>query len=123
MNKLNRKLLTIIASGWLCFIITAILISQVFASPNYVLLIDRSYCPPQQWQTLLQTYTDLYEKHQQKQVTIEKVILFSDLGEETLQTLPTPKEFNTISTYGRFNPTRKTELTKAYRNGKILTCQ
>ena len=46
MNKLNRYLLTIIGFGWLSFLLAGILLNQVFAAPNFVLLIERSYCPP-----------------------------------------------------------------------------
>ncbi len=123
MNKLNRALLTIVIVGWLGFLLSGGLVAYVFASPSLTLLIDRSYCPPQKWQQVTQTYEELYQQHQQKQAQIETVILFSDLNEEILDELPTPEAFSNLNTYGRFNPQRQSDLSKRYPKAKVLNCQ
>lgn len=122
MNQLNRYLLTILGLGWLSFLIAGILLNQVFATPNFVLLIERSYCPPQQWQQVVQEYTDLYRQHQQNLVKIESVVLFNDLGEEVLTTVPTPEQLQGLRTYGRSNSQREAELRKAYDQIKVIRC-
>ncbi len=122
MNQLNRYLLTILGLGWLSFLIAGILLDRVFAAPNFVLLIERSYCPPQQWQQVVQEYTDLYRQHQQHLVEIESVVLFNDLGKEVLATVPTPEELRGLHTYGRSNPQREAELKKAYDRVKVIHC-
>lgn len=122
MTRLNRSLLTIVGLGWLSFIIFGLIIQTVFAAPNIIILVDRSYCPPQQWQEVVQTYQTSYQKHQQKRLKIEKVILFSYLGEEVLLTLPTPDELLAIKTYGRSTPQRQEQLKQNYPKSQILKC-
>ena len=122
MNQLNRYLLTILGLGWFSFLIAGILFNQVFAAPNFVLLIERSYCPPQKWQQVVQAYTDLYRQHQQNLVKIESVVLFNDLGKEVLTTVPTPEELRGLRTYGRSNLQKEAELRKAYDRVKVIRC-
>lgn len=122
MNKLNRVLFTILGLGWSSFLIVGILLNQVFAAPNFVLLIERSYCPPQQWQQVVQKYSDLYRQHQQNLVKIESVILFNDLGEEVLTNIPTPEELGDLRTYGRSNPQKESQLSKTYDQVKVIRC-
>ena len=122
MNKLNRYLLTILGLGWLSFVGTGILLNQVFAAPNFVLLIERSYCSPQKWQQVVAEYTDLHRQHQQNLVKIKSVVLFNDLGQEVLTTIPSPEELRDLRTYGRSNPQREEELKKAYDQVKVMRC-
>ena len=122
MNQLNRYLLTILGLGWLSFLIMGILLNQFFAAPNFVLLVERSYCPPQQWQQVVQKYSDLYRQHQQNLVKIESVILFNDLGEEVLTNIPTPEALGDLPTYGRSNPQKARELSKTYAQVKVIRC-
>ncbi|MDJ0536543.1 MAG: hypothetical protein QNJ70_29315 [Xenococcaceae cyanobacterium MO_207.B15] len=122
MNLLNRYLLTILGLGWLSFLIAGILLNQLFAAPNFVLLIERSYCPPQKWQQVVLVYTNLYRQHQQNLVKIESVVLFNDLGKEVLTTVPTPEELGGLRTYGRSNLQKESELRKAYDRVKVIRC-
>ncbi len=122
MNKLNRYLLIILGLGWLSFLIVGILFNQVFAAPDFVLLIDRSYCPPQQWQQVVQKYSNLHQQHQQNLLQIKSVILFNDLGQEVLTNIPTPDKIGDLDTYGRSNPEKETELRKAYDQVKVIRC-
>jgi hypothetical protein len=122
MVQLNRSLFRILGLGWLSFGIAGLIISQFFAIPNLVILIDRSYCPSDRWQQVVQTYEDLYRQQGQKQVQIQKVILFSDLAEETLPVLPLPASLKSVSTYGRPNPQRQSQLQKSYPQSRLLTC-
>ena len=122
MNRLNRYLLTILGLGWLSFLIAGIVINQVFAAPNLVLLIDRSYCPAPKWQQVVQDYTKFYRQHQQQRLKLEKVVLFSDLSEDVLSTPPTPKELGDLRTYGRSNLQRQVKLKQAHPQAKVLGC-
>jgi len=122
MNKLNRYLLTILGLGWLSFVGTGILLNQVFAAPNFVLLIERSYCSPPKWQQVVQEYTDLHRQHQQNLIQIESVVLFNDLGQEVLSTIPSPEKLRDLRTYGRSNPQKESELRKAYDQVKVMRC-
>lgn len=122
INQLNRYLLIILGLGWLSLAIAGILFERVFAAPNFVLLIERSYCPLPKWQQVVREYTDLYEQHQQHRVEIESVVLFNDLGEEVLTTIPTPEKLRGLRTYGRSNPQREAELKKASDRVKVIRC-
>ena len=122
-KSLNRRLLTIIGIGWLSFLITGLIIVNVFATSEITLLIDRSYCPPNQWQKVVENYRDFYIQNQEKKIKITEVILFSDLAEETLSPLPTPEQISQINTYGKPNPDRQKELQNKSISGKILSCQ
>ena len=119
----NRTLMTIIGTGWLVFLITGLIIVKVFAASEITLFIDRSYCPPNQWQQIVETYRDFYIQNQEKKIKITSVVLFSDLAEETLTPLPTPEEISRINTYGKTNPNRQKELQKKSSSGKILSCE
>ncbi|MEB3337854.1 MAG: hypothetical protein VKJ46_10350 [Leptolyngbyaceae bacterium] len=122
MVQLNRSLFRILGLGWLSFGIAGLIISQFFAIPNLVILIDRSYCPSDRWQQVVQAYEDLYRQQTQKQVQIQKVILFSDLAEETLPVLPLPESLRSVATYGRPNPQRQNQLQTSYPQSRLLTC-
>ncbi len=122
MKQLNRYLLTILGLGWLSFLLAGILLDRFFAAPNFVLLIERSYCPPQQWQQVVEEYVDLYSQHQKHTIEIESVVLFNDLGEEVLSAIPTPEELRDLSIYGRSSPQREAELSKTYNQVKVIRC-
>ena len=50
------------------------------------------------------------------------MVLFNDLGEEVVTTIPTPEELRRLRTYGRSNPQRKDDLKKAYSRVKLIDC-
>lgn len=120
---LNKTLITIVGIGWLSFLVMGLIITQVFANSEITLLIDRSYCPSNQWQKVVETYRDFYNQNQDKQIKITSVILFSDLGEERLTTLPTPEEISQINTYGKPNLNRQKEMQQKSNSAKLLICQ
>ncbi len=120
-NQLNKALIKIVGLGWAAFAITAIAIRVVFAAPDVVLLVDRSYCEPSDWAVVADTYRELYQQDQRGQINLEGVILFSDLGEETSEPL-TPEAFSSLNTYGQSSPDRQTELAAQYPNAQLLEC-
>ena len=122
MNKLNRYLITVVSVGWLSFLIAGFLITQVFAAPSFVVLVDRSYCPDAKWQEVAETYSDLHRQNQQQNIQIKSVIYVSDLGQEVLDAPPTPTDFAQLRTYGRSNSDRLGQLQKEYPRAKILSC-
>ena len=121
-KSLNRSLISILGMGWLSFLIAGSIIIKVFAAPEIVLFIDRSFCPPEQWKNVVENYRDFYQKNQDKKLKITSVVLFSDLGDETLKMIPTPEEISRVSTYGKLNNNRQNEIKKISGSGKILTC-
>jgi hypothetical protein len=121
-QRLNRSLVRIVGLGWLAFAIATITIRVVFAAPDVTLLIDRSYCEPAQWQLVVDQYADFYQQHQRGQINLETVILFSDLGEETADPLPSPTELQNLQTYGKSSPDRQAALEAQFPNARLLQC-
>jgi hypothetical protein len=116
MTRINRYLLKILGLGWLCFLLAGLAINQVYT--GQIILIDRSYCPSSQWQVVVQSYQQIY----QQPGHIQTVILFNDLGEETLTSAPTPETIQKLSTYGRSSKVRQAKLEKHYPTAKLLSC-
>lgn len=120
-NRLNQALMKIVGLGWAAFAIAAIAIKTVFAAPDIVLLVDRSYCEPTQWATVADEYARLYQQDQRGQINLEQVILFSDLGEETTPP-PSPEAFRTLQTYGKSSGDRQAALAAAHPDARLLQC-
>jgi hypothetical protein len=121
MRKIDRQLLRVLGITWLAFLISGVVISVGFTAPQITLLIDRSYCSPNQWQSVVAQYEQIYQQH--NEVRIKAVVLFSDLGEEVRSRPPKPSEIAALSTYGQMNPARRQYLHRNYPNSKILGCQ
>ncbi|WP_204141458.1 hypothetical protein [Halomicronema sp. CCY15110] len=120
-NQLNKALIKIVGLGWAAFAIAAIAIRVVFAAPDVVLLVDRSYCEPTAWAVVADTYQELYQQDQRGHINLEAVILFSDLGEETTEPLA-PEAFRSLNTYGQSSPERQTDLMAQYPDARLLQC-
>lgn len=121
-NQLNRSLLQIILLGWAAFAIASLAIRTVFAVPDIVLLVDRSYCDPARWRAVSDEYATIYQQDQRGQLNLESVILFSDLGEETTEPL-SPDEFRDLKTYGPSSSDRQAALEAAHPNARLLQCE
>jgi hypothetical protein len=122
MMNFNKQLFKTLGLSWLAFLIIGLLIGWLFAIPTITVLIDRSYCPPNQWQQVVQTYAQLYQQHQQHQLQLRSVILFSSLGEEPFSTLPEPAVLQQVSTYGRPDLQRQVRLQKDHPQAHLLKC-
>lgn len=122
MGNLNRRLLQILAVGWLAFLGAGIGLRHALSGPTVTVIIDRSYCNPLQWQQVTDRYGELYDQHQQKRLTINQVIYVSDLGEEVVGEVPSPDQLQKMGTFGRFNPGRLQQATAAHPNAEVLTC-
>jgi hypothetical protein len=122
MTKINRKLLATLGFSWMGFAIAGILINLLFPIPTVAILIDRSYCPPDAWKQVVQQYDALYSQHQQKHLKIQQVIVFSDLGEDFLPSIPSQDEIQSLSTYGRQNLDHRSKLATQYPNAQLLSC-
>lgn len=123
MTSLNAKLFKTLCLSSLAFWMTGLLISWLFAVPSMTLLIDRGYCPPNQWQQVSRSYAQLYRQHQWRQISLQKVILFSSLSQEVLASPPLPATLATLPTYGRSDLQRQTQLQTAYPQAKLLNCR
>lgn len=113
---MNRSLLTILAWGWGLFFIAGVAIANI--SPRSILLIDKSYCPPEQWQKVAQTYAQKYQNSE-----LHTVILFDDLSQEKFSPPPDPSVISQLSTYGRPNLKRQSQLQQTYPKAELLSCR
>ncbi|GCL35735.1 MULTISPECIES: hypothetical protein [Sphaerospermopsis] len=113
---MNRSLFKILGWGWGLFLIAGVAITQI--SPRAILLIDKSYCPPEQWQKVAQTYAQKYQTSQ-----LHTVILFDDLSQEKFSLPPQPSVISQLSTYGRPNLKRQSQLQKTYPKAQLLSCR
>lgn len=120
-NRLNKALITIVGLGWAAFAIATLAIRTVFAAPEVVLLVDRSYCEPAKWSAVANEYEALYQQDQRGQIQLASIILFSDLGEETTAPLA-PAEFRELKTYGKSSRDRQATLEATYPNARVLSC-
>jgi hypothetical protein len=119
----NTPLLKTLGVGWLAFLIAGLLINLFFAIPTITVLIDRSYCSPSQWQQISRTYAELYQQHQNRQLRLQTVVLFSDLDQEVLSSPPLPETIQALSIYGHSGTNRQAELQKAYPKTQLLSCR
>ncbi len=122
MENPNRRLLQILAVGWLAFLGVGFGIRQAFSGPTVTIIIDRSYCDPARWQQITTEYGQLYSQHQQKRLTINQVIYVSDLGQEVATDIPSPAQLQAMGTYGRFNGEQLQQITAAYPEAEVFAC-
>lgn len=123
MRNPNQRLMITLGLGWLTFAALGLGLRQILASPKVTVVIDRSYCAPTQWQRRVSDrYADLYEQQQQRQITIDQVIYVSDLGQEVAEAVPSPEDVQTLSTYGRPNPTQMQQATQENPDATVLSC-
>ncbi|EFA73435.1 hypothetical protein CRD_00535 [Raphidiopsis brookii D9] len=121
---INIRLIGIVLIGWSGLLISGLVLTYVLVIPSMTLIIDRSYCPLDQWQTqVVIPYGDLYRKYEDKQLKIESITLFSDLGQESSEKIPTPQEIAKLNTYGKLSSNRQKSLEKLSQTSKILGCQ
>ncbi|MCU0523950.1 MAG: hypothetical protein MUF72_03900 [Elainella sp. Prado103] len=122
MGKINRNLFRTLGLSWIGFVGVGLMINLLLPLPVIAVLVDRSYCPPADWVQVVQQYEQLYRQHQQGHLKIQQVIVFSDLGEEVLSPVPPSETIQTLSTYGRPNPARQSELATKYPTARLLEC-
>ena len=122
MRHPNQRLIRTLGLGWLTFAALGLGLRQILASPRVTVVIDRSYCAPAQWQRLGDRYADLYAQQEQRQITIDRVIYVSDLGQEEAATVPDPEAVKALSTYGRANPSQMQQATADHPEATVLTC-
>ncbi len=122
MRNPTQRLIYTLSLGWLTFAALGLGLRQILASPGVTVVIDRSYCAPAQWQRVSDRYADLYEQQQQRQITIDQVIYVSDLGQEVAEAVPSPEDVQTLSTYGRPNPTQMQQAAQENPDATVLSC-
>lgn len=111
-----------IGLSWLAFLVVGLAIAWLAPIPSLTLVIDRSYCPANQWQQIAQSYNQLYDQHKQRTLILDQVVLVSDLGQEVLDTPPTPSAIRQLSTYGQRDGDRLSKLQSTYGNSEVLSC-
>ncbi|MEA5448795.1 hypothetical protein VB780_09470 [Leptolyngbya sp. CCNP1308] len=123
MRNPNQRLILTLGLGWLTFAGLGLGLRQLLAGPAVTVIIDRSYCAPAQWQERVgDRYASLYAEQEQRQLTIDQVIYVSDLGQEVAEAVPSPEDVQTLSTYGRPNPTQMQQATQESPNAVVLSC-
>ena len=123
MRNPNQRLILTLGLGWLAFAGLGLGLRQLLAGPAVTVIIDRSYCAPAQWQErVADQYASLYAQQEQRQLTIDQVIYISDLGQEVADAIPSPAEVQTLSTYGRPNPTQIQQATQDNPAATVLSC-
>lgn len=122
MRNPTRRLVTILGLGWVAFLGLGLGLRQALSGTAVTVVIDRSFCSAAQWQSVAETYADLYEQQQQRQLVIDQVIYVSDLGQEVAATIPSPGEVSALSTYGRFNAAQMEQVTAAHPGATVLSC-
>ncbi|MBE7385911.1 MAG: hypothetical protein F6J95_031550 [Leptolyngbya sp. SIO1E4] len=88
----TRRLIRTLGLGWLAFAGVGLLLHFVIRIPAITVIIDRSYCPPDQWQQqVVQPYRDLYQQAHSKQLQITQVVVMTDIDQTPLPTVPAPE--------------------------------
>lgn len=120
-NSLNRDLSIFIAGSCTAFILTWLLFNRLVI-PQVTIIIDRSYCQPQQWQEqVVKTYKGLYNQHPSR-LKIQRVVSFNDLGTESFAQIPPPDKIKTLVTFGKQNQQLRQQLQTKYNSSRILSC-
>lgn len=123
MRNPNQRLVLTLGLGWLAFAGLGLGLRQLLAGPAVTVIIDRSYCDPAQWQARVgDRYASLYAEQEQRQLTIDQVIYVSDLGQEVAEAVPSPEDVQTLSTYGRPNPSQMQQASQENPDATVLTC-
>lgn len=122
MRYPTRTLLQILGIGWLAFLGAGFGLRSALQGEPVVLVIDRSYCPPDQWRRVTTNYADFYAQHQKRQIQITQVVLFNDLGQEVIEPAPTPEELAELNTFGLADPTALQSVLQAFPEAQVLTC-
>ncbi|MFH7245212.1 MAG: hypothetical protein ACHWZW_20435 [Spirulina sp.] len=122
MRNPNLRLLITLGLGWLAFLGLGLGLRQGFARSTVTVIIDRSYCAPDQWQPIAADYAALYEQHRQGRLRIDQVIYVSDLGPVVADTIPTPEEVSALSTFGRFSAAQMEQTLQAQPSAEVFSC-
>ena len=123
MNLTSRLIATLCCTGC-AFGLAGAAVTAFLPVPKQTILLDRSYCPPEQWQVLARDYARLYSQHQRKIATISEVVTFSNLGSQPLAELPTPADVEQMRTFGLSAEVERQTLQQQYGHDAtvLLTC-
>lgn len=122
MNKsINRDLILLLAGSGCAFALIWLLFQWLIV-PQITVVIERSYCQPQQWQEqVIRNYTQLYQQHP-RQLKINQVVVYNDLGIEELAEIPQPSIIETLDTFGQHNRQLQQQLEAKYHPVQVLSC-
>jgi hypothetical protein len=120
---LNRSLWKILGFGGLGFLATGFIVSRLFSIAEVTVLVDRSGCDRASWRQLGDRYKALHKAHEQRKLELSQVVIVSALGEEVRETIPTPREFLAIETFGKPDAERLARLKASFSSVEVLSCQ
>ena len=88
----TQRLIQTLGLGSLAFLGIGFVLRYVVQQPEVTVVIDRSYCPPNQWQERVVTpYADLYQQSQANQLQIKQVVIVTDIDQIILPDIPAPE--------------------------------
>lgn len=119
---LTLRLILTLTGSWLTFGLAAAAVSILLPIPTTSILLDLSYCPPDQWEAVVEEYTHLYSQHQQQRLAIDSVVTFSNLGTQALSDLPSPTDVAQLRTFGRSANDERDRLMQDDPTANLLTC-
>ncbi|MFK8182537.1 MAG: hypothetical protein AB8B99_04125 [Phormidesmis sp.] len=117
-----HRLCRLTVCSWCALLAVGLAIKLLLPLPAITLLLDRSYCNPDQWQQVSRAYTQLYQQHQQQRSRLERVVVFSNLNQTNYDHPPHPTTVKTLATYGQYDPQRQATLEETYPNTTVLSC-
>ena len=118
----TKRLIATLGLGWLAFAGLGLGLRYAVRVPEVTVIIDQSYCPPAQWQaSVVQPYSELYQKDQANQRKIAQVVVVTDIDQTALATIPSPDELG--NPFGQApSPEILTELQQQFSEAVVLKC-
>lgn len=118
----TKRLISTLGLGWLAFAGLGLGLRYAVQVPEVTVIIDQSYCPPEQWQAaVVEPYTDLYQQGQANQRKIVQVVVVTGIDQTTLTVVPAPAELG--NPFGQAPSAEAlTELQQQFSESVLLKC-
>lgn len=118
----TRRLLQTLGLGWLAFAGVGWALQAAPPGRSVTVIINQSYCPPAQWQQqVVEPYRALHGQAESRQLTIDQVVVVTDIDHITLPTIPTPEDLG--NPFGQApDPARIVALQQQVAEAVVLQC-
>lgn len=118
----TERLISTLGIGWLAFGGLGVGLRYAVPVPEVTVIIDQSYCPPDQWQAaVVHPYGALYKKNTARQQTIRQVVVVTNIEHTSLVTIPPPDELG--QPFGQVpSPETITSLQQQFSKTVLLRC-
>ncbi|MEM9805452.1 MAG: hypothetical protein AAF959_09230 [Cyanobacteria bacterium P01_D01_bin.56] len=92
-SNTTKRLISTLSLGWLIFGGLGLGLRYAVLVPNVTVIIDQSYCPPDQWKTaVVEPYAALFKKSQARRQIISQVVVVTNIDHTPLTRIPSPDE-------------------------------